>query len=216
MRRIVSVTREGTLLESIRTGSLIVLWALSIGYAATPDVAAAAESESLPGVATAAFDAGTQAADAMFARGAVSNAIGGAGSYIDQVEESLSVFPELLLLRVRDDVLVLRIDPDALFLRDSNNMHVAGRTLLGDMAEKLIFLKKTAIVIQVHTGTTADEKRNLRLSERRAKSIKSHLEGYNLAGKRMAAFGYGDRYPLPAASGQSSARVNIVLKAKSQ
>ncbi len=86
--------------------------------------------------------------------------------------------------------------------------------MLSNMAEKLMFLEKTAIVIQVHTETTGDEKRNLRLSERRAESIRNHLEGYNLSEQRMAAFGYGDRYPLPAASGQSSARVNILLKAR--
>jgi outer membrane protein OmpA-like peptidoglycan-associated protein len=215
--QIVSMTGESKVLEKVRTGVFsIVLWVLSMGQAATLGAAAPAESESLPGVATVAIDEGTQAADAMFARGAVSSAVGGAGYYIDQVEEPLSVFPELLLLRVKHDVLVVRIDPEALFRGDSTNMHVVGRTLLSNMAEKLMFLKKTAIVIQVHTGTTGDEKRNLRFSERRAKSIKNHLEGYNLAAKRMVAFGYGDRYALPVASGQSSARVNILLKARSQ
>jgi outer membrane protein OmpA-like peptidoglycan-associated protein len=193
----------------------IILCALGVGPTATSGAVSAAESESLPGVATAAIDAGTRAADAILANGNVAGVDGGTGAYMDQVQDSLSVFPDLLLLRIKEDVLVLRIDPDTLFIRDSNNTHVAGRTLLGDMAEKLMFLKKTAIVIQVHTDARGNDKHNLRLSERRAKSIKSHLEGYNLAEKRMAAYGYGDRYPLPAASGQSNARVNILLKAKS-
>ncbi len=205
-----AVTGESKLREKMHW-FWIGLWLCTT---AAPGVAAAAERASFPGVATAAIDAGTQAADGIFARGAVSSAVGGAGPYIDQVQESLSVFPELLLLRVKDDVLVVRIDPAALFRDDSTNTHVAGRTLLSNMAEKLMFLEKTAIVIQVHTETTGDEKRNLRLSERRAESIRNHLEGYNLSEQRMAAFGYGDRYPLPAASGQSSARVNILLKAR--
>lgn len=175
--------------------------------------AAASAQASLPGISAEAVHAGTEAADAIFVRGAVSAAEGGGGYYLDKIEESLTTLVNVSLLRVRDDMLCVRIDPSNLFDRDSTIMHVAGRTLLGNMAEKLRYLAKAVIVIQVHTAAGADEKHNLRLSERRAKSIMDHLEGYGLDQKRMAAFGYGDRYPLP--SGQlSSARVNILFKTK--
>ena len=167
----------------------------------------------LPGVSAEAVRAATEAAGAVFARGAVAAAEGGGGYYLDQIEESLTTLLGVSLLRVNDDTLFVRIDPSDLFDRNSTVLHVAGRTLLGNMAEKLRYLPKAAIVIQVHTEAGADEKHNLRLSERRAKSIMNHLEGYGLDQKRMATFGYGDRYPLP--SGQaSSARVNIVFKTK--
>jgi outer membrane protein OmpA-like peptidoglycan-associated protein len=168
---------------------------------------------SLPGVSAAAVRAGTEAAEAIFARGAVAAADDGGGYYLDQIEESLTILANLSLLRVSDDTLVVRIDPGDLFDRDATVLHIAGRTLLGSMAEKLRYLPRAAIVIQVHTEAGADEKHNLRLSERRAKSIMDHLEGYGLEQKRMAAFGYGDRYPLPA--GQlSSARVNMLFKTR--
>jgi len=166
-----------------------------------------------PGVSAEAVRAGTEAAETIFARGVVAAAEGGGGYYLDQIEESLTTLASVSLLRIKDDTLCLRIDPSNLFDRDSTVLHVAGRTLLGNMAEKVRYLPKAAIVIQVHTGAGADEKHNLRLSERRAKSIMNHLEGYGLNQKRMAVFGYGDRYPLP--SGQlSSARVNILFKTK--
>ncbi len=167
----------------------------------------------LPGVSAGAVDAGTKAAEAIIARGAVAAAEGGGGYYLDQIEESLTTLVSVSLLRISDDSLFVRIDPSDLFDRNSTVLHVSGRTLLGNMAEKLRYLPKAAIVIQVHTEAGADEKHSLRLSERRAKSIMNHLEGYGLEQKRMAAFGYGDRYPLP--SGQtSSARVNILFKTK--
>lgn len=167
----------------------------------------------LPGVSAEAVRAGTEAAEAIFARGAVAAAEGGGGYYLDQIEESLTTLVSVSVLRVNDDTLFVRIGPNDLFDRNSTALHVAGRTLLGNMAEKVRYLPKAAIVIQVHTEAGTDEKHNLRLSERRAKSIMNHLEGYGLDQRRMAAFGYGDRYPLP--SGQlSSARVNILFKTK--
>lgn len=166
-----------------------------------------------PGVSVEAVRAGAEAAEAIFARGAVAAAEGGGGYYLDQVEESLSTLAGVSLLRIKDDTLCVRIDPSDLFDRGSTVLHVAGRTLLGNMAEKVRYLPKAAIVIQVHTGAGADEKHNLRLSERRAKSIMNHLEGYGLDQKRMAAFGYGDRYPLPSGK-LSSARVNILFKTR--
>lgn len=166
-----------------------------------------------PGVSAEAVRAGTEAAEAIFARGAVAAADGGGSYYMDQIEESLTTLANVSLLRVSDDTLMVRIGPSDLFDHDSTVMHIAGRTLLGNMAEKLRYLPKAAVVIQVHTDAGPDEKRNMRRSERRAKSIRDHLEGYGMERKRMAAFGYGDRYPLPP--GQlSSARVNILFKTR--
>lgn len=190
---------------------LLALLCVSVGTHASGGTGGA--QATLPGVSAGAVRAGTEAAEAIFARGAVAAAEGGGGYYLDQIEESLTTLANVTLLRVADDTLFVRIDPGDLFDRDSTDMHVAGRTLLGNMAEKLRFLPKAAIVIQVHTDAGTDDKRNLRLSERRAKSIMSHLEDGGLDQKRMAAFGYGDRYPLPL-GGQSSARVNILLKTK--
>jgi outer membrane protein OmpA-like peptidoglycan-associated protein len=189
---------------------LLALLCVSVGVHASGGTGGA--QATLPGVSAAAVRAGTKAAEAIFAGGAGAAAEGGGGYYLDQIEESLTTLANVTLLRVADDTLVVRIDPGDLFDRDSTDMHVAGRTLLGTMAEKLRFLPKAAIVIQVHTAG-GNEKRNLRLSERRAKSIMNHLESDGLDQKRMAAFGYGDRYPLPP-GGQSSARVNILLKTK--
>lgn len=166
-----------------------------------------------PGVSVEAVRAGAEAAKAIFARGAVAAAEGGGGYYLDQIEESLTPLVGISLLRIKDDTLCVRIDPSDLFDRGSTVLHVAGRTLLGNMAEKIRYLPKAAIVMQVHTGAGTDEKHNLRLSERRAKSIMNHLEGYGLDQKRMAAFGYGDRYPLPSGK-LSSARVNILFETK--
>jgi outer membrane protein OmpA-like peptidoglycan-associated protein len=166
-----------------------------------------------PGVSAEALRAGTEAAEAIFARGAVAAADGGGGYYMDQIEEALTTLANVSLLRISDDTLIVRIDPSDLFDRDATVMHIAGRTLLGNMAEKLRYLPKAAVVIQVHTDAGPDEKRNMRRSGRRAKSIMDHLEGYGMEGKRVAAFGYGDRYPLPP--GQlSSARVNILFRTR--
>jgi len=193
--------------------SIILLFFVCVSAATQATGSGASAQTTLPGVSAEAVRAGTEAAEAIFARGAVAAAEGGGGYYLDQIEESLTTLVSVSLLRVNDDTLLVRIDASDLFDRNSNVLHVAGRTLLGNMAEKVRYLPKAAIVIQVHTEIGTDEKRNLRLSERRAKSIMNHLEGYGLDQKRMAAFGYGDRYPLPPGQ-PSSARVNILFKTK--
>jgi outer membrane protein OmpA-like peptidoglycan-associated protein len=198
----------------VQLSSIVLLLFMCVSAWTQAAGAAANAAPTLPpGVSAEAVRAGTEAAEAIFARGAVAAADGGGGYYMDQIEESLTTLANVSLLRISDDTLLVRIDPSNLFDRDSTVMHIAGRTLLGNMSEKLRYLPKAAVVIQVHTDAGPDEKRNMRRSERRAKSIMDHLEGYGMKQKRMAAFGYGDRYPLPP--GQlPSARVNILFKTR--
>jgi outer membrane protein OmpA-like peptidoglycan-associated protein len=201
---------------AVITRSIVLLWFVGVsalGYAAETGAPTGAKSKALPGVSAQAVRAGIEATDAIFARGAVPAADGGGGYYMDRIEESLSILPDVTLIRVRDDILIARIYPSQLFDRNHVFMHTAGKTLLVNMSERLRFFPKAAIVAQVHTDPGGNEQRNLRLSERRANSIMSQLEGIGVDKKRMAAFGYGDRYPLPP--GQlSSARVDILLRTR--
>ena len=60
------------------------------------------------------------------------------------------------------------------------------------------------VQIEGHTDERGSVEYNLSLGERRAKSVKSYLEGLGVDGKRMTIISYGEEKPLEAGDSESA------------
>ncbi|MGH9363017.1 MAG: OmpA family protein, partial [Thermoanaerobaculia bacterium] len=72
--------------------------------------------------------------------------------------------------------------------------------------------------VQGHTDSVGSDAYNEQLSERRASSVERYLTQRGVDGRRIAAEGYGEGYPVASNQTQSgrqlNRRVDILLKAK--
>lgn len=63
---------------------------------------------------------------------------------------------------------------------------------------------KVTVQIEGHTDERGSVEYNLALGERRAKSVKTYLEGLGVEGKRMTIISYGEEKPLQTGSSDAS------------
>jgi len=171
--------------------------------------------------AAAAILAGKDEADDILARAAIGAGIGaGVGAYMDHQEERLARIPGTSVERVGRDTLLVHFDSDVLFAVDSATLDRDAAHTLDRVSEVLTDYPKTAVVVQGHTDSTGSEDHNLRLSQRRADSVRSYLVGRGVDSGRLAAVGHGEAFPV-ASNGtewgrQQNRRVDILLKAKAR
>ena len=69
-------------------------------------------------------------------------------------------------------------------------------SLLDDVALALRDNPKIKVEIQGHTDSQADDNFNLKLSQRRAESVRNYLVGKGIAKTRMVPKGYGENVPI--------------------
>jgi OmpA-OmpF porin, OOP family len=68
--------------------------------------------------------------------------------------------------------------------------------LLDDVALALKDNPKIKVEVQGHTDSQGDDNFNLKLSQRRAESVRAYLGGKGVAGNRMVPKGYGENVPI--------------------
>ncbi len=203
---------------SIAIGLMI---AITAGHAAQPDTATpgaagkGAEMMELFGSPAAIVD-GEKRADAILANAGIDAVIGGAGYYMDKLEQLLQLIPGALVERISDTVILLRFDAEFVFRKKSASINKRGRTSVNQVGRLLTNFKKTAIVVQVFTNSAGKEKDNQRRSARRAKTVRHHLERHAIDKARIVSLGYGGSYPVAsnASARKRNQRVDILLKAK--
>jgi OOP family OmpA-OmpF porin len=87
--------------------------------------------------------------------------------------------------------------------------------LLNDVAKALADNPKIKVEIQGHTDSQADDNFNLKLSQRRAESVRTYLAGRGISKDRMLPKGYGEDVPIAdnrTADGRSqNRRVEFVI-----
>lgn len=171
--------------------------------------------------AAAAILTGKDEADDILARAAIGAGIGaGVGAYMDHQEERLARIPGTSVERVGDDTLLVHFDSDVLFPVDSATLGGDASFVLDDVSNVLTEYRKTAVVVQGHTDSTGPEDHNLRLSERRASSVKSYLISRGVSQDRIAAVGHGEAFPVASNDTdwgrQQNRRVDILLRAKAR
>jgi outer membrane protein OmpA-like peptidoglycan-associated protein len=87
--------------------------------------------------------------------------------------------------------------------------------LLNEILSSAVVAEGLKVGVYGHTDNTGDSEANQRLSEERAKSVKSYLMSKGLLEDRIEVKGYGDSQPVSdntSASGKAkNRRVEIVL-----
>lgn len=79
---------------------------------------------------------------------------------------------------------------------NSANLTRESYAILDRVAESLKDWPDVRVEIGGHTDATASDAYNLRLSERRAESVRKYLEGKGIASSRLRAKGYGESQPI--------------------
>jgi outer membrane protein OmpA-like peptidoglycan-associated protein len=149
-------------------------------------------------------------------------AVGGAaGAYIvnymdDQAEEIERDLEGATVERVGEGIKIT-FDSGILFDTDSAAVQSAGRENLINLAKVLQKYEDTDILIEGHTDATGSEEHNLSLSDNRANSVATILEGADVQPTRFTIMGYGEVQPIgdneTADGRQVNRRVDIAIMA---
>lgn len=128
---------------------------------------------------------------------AVGGAAGyGIGRYMDkQAEELRKDLEGAEIERVGEGIKITFRD-GIQFALNSAELSETSKTNLTDLAETLKKYDDTNILIEGHTDITGTREYNMVLSEKRAESVSTYLEGLGVAGKRVTTEGYGPDQPL--------------------
>jgi outer membrane protein OmpA-like peptidoglycan-associated protein len=90
--------------------------------------------------------------------------------------------------------------------------------LLDEVARALVDNPSIKVEVQGHTDAVGDDKRNLKLSHKRAESVRAYLVKRGVSDARMTAKGYGENVPIAdnrTADGRSqNRRVEFVIIAR--
>jgi outer membrane protein OmpA-like peptidoglycan-associated protein len=149
--------------------------------------------------------------------GAIAGA--GVGAYLDAQERKITRIPGTTVERTDNDTLVVRFDSDVLFPVGSDKPNAQSLSMLGELGDVLVGYPKTAVVVQGFTDSSGSPQSNQELSERRALAVKEFLTERGVDGRRIAAIGHGENYPI-ASNGfedgrRRNRRVTILLKSRS-
>lgn len=88
--------------------------------------------------------------------------------------------------------------PDVLFEFNKYNLTADARAKVGDVAAILdrARVQNRQVSIEGHTDSIGSEEYNLRLSQQRADSVTSALEGDGVGSSRLHTRGFGKKYPI--------------------
>lgn len=104
---------------------------------------------------------------------------------------------------------------DILFDVDRAELKPGGMQEVNRLAEFMREFENRNVVIEGHTDSTGEPSYNLQLSERRARTVQDLLIRQGIAPSRIAAGGYGERYPVASndssAGRQQNRRVEVVI-----
>ena len=113
------------------------------------------------------------------------------------------------------EVLVLSFKSDFWFDFDSAVLKRGGHREIDKVAEILNRYPQTIIQVEGHTDSVGDENYNLKLSERRAMTVKNALVARGINPSRIETIGFGEAKPIAdnndAGGHQLNRRVEIVI-----
>ncbi len=153
---------------------------------------------------------------------AVGGVAGGAiGKYMDkqkrELEEKLGNSAEVE--RVGEGIKVT-FDSGLLFAFNSSDLTTAMKANLRDFAATLKEYDKTVVLIDGHTDSKGTEDYNLKLSDRRARSVSNFLNGAGVTNTRLGTRGFGETKPVSTndteAGRKQNRRVEVAIWANDE
>jgi outer membrane protein OmpA-like peptidoglycan-associated protein len=141
------------------------------------------------------------------------------GSNMDQQEAAMrKQLAEVKAANIQRnaDMLAVTFKADALFDVDSAALKAGAFDEIQRVATVLNQYPQTKIIVAGHTDSTGTESHNLKLSERRANSVKNALAGQGVSLSRITTVGFGQATPIAdnttEAGRQLNRRVIITIK----
>ncbi len=206
---------------------IIGLLGASLLAACTTDPQTGQRSLSRAGGGALIGAAGGAALGAIFAKndgrgaaiGAAVGAVAGAGvgAYMDRQERRLREQTAGTGIDVtrQGDQLLLNMPSDVTFASGQSSLRPDLYPTLNSVASTLTEFPSTAVDIIGHADSQGSETFNQGLSERRAESVQTYLQGQGVQPVRMATAGFGETRPIAsnetAAGRAQNRRVEIIL-----
>ncbi|MDO3378615.1 OmpA family protein [Geoalkalibacter halelectricus] len=142
----------------------------------------------------------------------VGGVTGGAiGRYMEQQEAALQqavAGVEGASVQRNVNTIALTFKSDILFDINSATIKPGAYDEINRVANVLNQYPQTNILIAGHTDSTGSESYNQQLSERRAQSVKSALQGQGVSPMRMTTIGYGESRPIADNSTEFGRQLN--------
>lgn len=191
-------------------------------YTGEQQTSNAAKGAGIGALAGAVLGAATASKDDR-KKGALTGAVvggavgGGAGYYMDQQEAKLRQYLQGTGVQVKREGNNLRLimPGNITFPVNSYDIRSNFYEVLNSVAIVLKEFNKTSIRIAGHTDSTGSDSTNQTLSERRARSVGSYLQGRGVSAGRVQTSGYGPRYPIApnstATGREANRRVELEL-----
>ena len=142
---------------------------------------------------------------------------GSIGYYMDKQEAELRAQLEgtgVSVTRIGDNI-TLNMPGNVTFATNSSDLSPAFFDVLNSVGKVLDQYEKTVVEVAGHTDSTGSHAYNQSLSERRAVSVTTYLEGQGVISQRLITVGMGETRPVAdnatAAGKQANRRVEITM-----
>ena len=123
---------------------------------------------------------------------------GAIGVYMDKQEAKLRAELEgtgVSVARIGDNI-TLNMPGNITFATDSSDLSPAFFDVLNSVGKVLGEYNKTVVEVAGHTDSTGSDTYNQSLSERRAASVATYLQGRNVMSQRLITVGMGEARPV--------------------
>ena len=149
------------------------------------------------------------------------SAIGGSagaiiGKQMDRQAEELKKLENAEVERVGEGIKIT-FDSGLMFPFDQYALTEQSRTNLRELAESLKEHPDTNILIEGHTDNTGKEAYNMKLSKRRAESVKDYLTSLGVDSNRLEVTAFGEEMPIASndteEGRQKNRRVEVAISA---
>ncbi len=142
---------------------------------------------------------------------------GAIGVYMDKQEAKLRAELEgtgVSVTRIGDNI-TLNMPGNITFATNSSDLSPAFFDVLNSVGKVLGEYDKTVVEVAGHTDSTGSDAYNQSLSERRAASVATYLQGRNVMSQRLITVGMGEARPVAdnstAEGRQANRRVEITM-----
>jgi outer membrane protein OmpA-like peptidoglycan-associated protein len=142
---------------------------------------------------------------------------GAIGVYMDKQEAKLRAELEgtgVSVARIGDNI-TLNMPGNITFATNSSDLSPAFFDVLNSVGKVLGEYDKTVVEVAGHTDNTGSDSYNQSLSERRAASVATYLQGRNVMAQRLITVGMGEARPIAdnstAEGRQANRRVEITM-----